>query len=223
GTVIPAGTVGGDGLYVGPGAHVTMDMGITSDAQRASASELVGNARTGVLVSSDSDGGAHIANLELHGAEVSSNVGPGVFVQLGSSVQRIGYAAVRDNGSAGIAATSMAVIAGVLCTEIGATRLAPLRTSDGTFIIGDGVTLAQGPAGASTLLTNNVISNNARFGVLSSGNDVTMTGNQGTGNGFGVGSYGGTLNSGAGNTVAGVAAAPAAPAVAARGQLIGFN
>ncbi len=223
GTVVPAGTVGGDGLYVGPGAHVEVDMGILSDAQRATASELVGNARAGVLVSSNTDGGAHIATLELHGADVSSNVGPGVFVQLGSNVHAIAYAAVRDNGSAGIAATSQAVIAGVQCTEIGATRLAAIATTDGTFTIGDGITLSQGTVGMVTTLRNNVFSNNARFGVLSSGNDVAMTGNSGAGNGYGVGSYGGTLNADATNTIAGAAAAPAAPAPAARGQLLGVN
>lgn len=207
GTRAIEGAPGGDGLYVGPGATVALDPSASSDAERGLASEIVANERTGVLADGDrsvSDGGVpdrlrQGARLVLAGARVASNGGPGVFVQERAFADRLAFVEVADNGALGLGVTSGGGVALMICDRFISTRMGTITPEDRSvqpFVVGDGVSLAQGSgAGARLRVVDSEFSRNARFGVVLDGFDATLDdgshgGNRGDGNAFGVGVYG---------------------------------
>lgn len=203
-TRAPTGAPGGDGLYVGAAATVTLDPDTSSDAARGLVSELVGNARTGVLVDGDRsgrdvpDGLRRAGRLDLAGARVASNRGPGVFVQERALATRIAYTEVADNGALGVGATAGGGVSLMICDRFVATRAArivPEDTAVRPFVAGDGVSLAQGGTGPRLRVMDSEFSQNARFGLVLDGYDATLDdgvhgGNRGAGNAFGLGVYG---------------------------------
>lgn len=207
GTRAVEGSPGGDGLYVGPGATVALDPTASSDAERGLASEIVANERAGVLADGDrsvSDGGVpdrlrQGARLVLAGSRVASNGGPGVFVQARAFADRIAFTEVADNGALGLGVTSGGGVALMICDRFVSTRMGTITPEDPSvrpFVVGDGVSLAQGTgAGARLRVVDTEFSRNARFGVVLDGFDATLDdgvhgGNRGEENGFGVGVYG---------------------------------
>jgi hypothetical protein len=177
----------GDGLFVGAGSRLTLDTDLVSDASRELGSQVIGNARTGILA----DGAA--ARLRVHGATVGSNRGPGVFLQRGAAGDAVSYSLLSGNGGVALGVTPGASLAAIQCDIFVGTRRATLASAAGErYELADGLS-AYGLTGA--LVEGNVISRNERFGVvlLNAGGPgdrvVTLRGNRGEGNGFGFGNY----------------------------------
>lgn len=210
-TRTPEGLVGGDGVYVATGASLDLDAEIASDAMRGHGSFIVGNARTGALVSGAS------SRATIAGALVGSNAGPGVFVQDRALIDSIGYSIVDDNGALGLGAASLGGIAAIPCNLITGTRDVTLRTTVGELSLGDGLSLAEG--GAHAEIHGNDLSDNARFGAIFAGADATLRDNSGAGNAFGVGTFGGAVDLDGSNSIMGRRATPSTPPPTARGQL----
>lgn len=206
GTQPVSGAPGGDGLYVGAAAAVSLDGEVTSDADRGHASEFVGNARAGVLVDGDRSGTAGVPDplrqagrLSLAGALVASNRGPGVFVQERAMVDLVAFAEVTDNAALGLGVTSGGGVALMLCNRFIGTRLGTITPENAAvrpFVVGDGASMAQGTGmGARLRVVDSEFSGNQRFGLVLDSFDATLDdgargGNFGRGNRFGLGVYG---------------------------------
>ena len=199
GTTVPLGAVGGDGLYVGPGATLSVDPQVMSDEARGAATEVVGNARAGVLVDGDRTAGPvpsglrAAGRLEARGLRVASNGGPGLFVQSRAALTALSFSDVIDNSALGLGVTSGASVALIQCTRFVATRegvIVPEDTTTAPFRVGDGLSLADGVA--PTEVVEGEFSDNARFGVVLSNAELELRGvARGVGNGFrGVGRVG---------------------------------
>lgn len=204
-TGISPGLVGGDGLYVGAGAHVTLDADLRprGDAARGLGSAIVGNTRTGILVDSDRrddmrfPGELHqYGRLDVDGALIGSNRGPGLFVQEDSTVGRIAYSRINDNRALGIGVTTRASVATILCDQCIHTRLGTLVTAGSSgvmFTVGDGLSMSEGSGGPvapdgsrrdRTVIMGSVFSDNQRFGLVVQDNVSAQLqgGNSGSGN-----------------------------------------
>ncbi|MFO0608130.1 MAG: right-handed parallel beta-helix repeat-containing protein [Polyangiales bacterium] len=219
-TRVPAGAVGGDGLYVAGGARVCVDPDVASDARRGRGSAFLRNARAGLLA----DGGSPLpagrlgTRLDVAGALLGSNRGPGAFVQNGALADRLAFSTASDNAAIGVGATRGGRLALLLCDQMLYTRAGVLATAGAPVMLGDGLTLADADLGAEpTVLMQSELSNNSRFGLVAHQASLRATGSRGEGNGFGVGAYGGATVEGAA-TVLGRAPTPAV-AAAFRGDL----
>lgn len=202
------------GVLVGPTATVTFDPDITTEARQAAGSEIVDNDGIGVLADGDPfgpDGGFAIGEvviprelvragtLDLSGALVGSNHGPGVFVQNRAVAERVAYSRLDDNRIFGLAVASGGLRLGQ-CDQFINTRQGtfPATTPGATpFQAGDGVALqtAARPEAwrteINTLFFDSEFSRNARAGLLVGDNPVTFRnltpqGNRGDGNEYGV-------------------------------------
>jgi len=211
GTVVPAGTVGGDGLFVGPGSTGILDP--SSMGMRGAASQLVNNYRTGILV----DGLG--ASISATGPLLASNTGPGVFVQQHAVLQSLGRASILDNSSLGIGISSNGSAVSILDNSSRGTRVAALQTLSGSYMVGDGISIAEAPGAARAMVANNEIADNERFGVVVTGSNVQFMGNTGTGNRFGIGAYGSDTGASDLTQVGGIETAPTAPPQTARGAV----
>ncbi len=167
----------GDGLYVGAGARLTLDVDLVSDASRALGSQVIGNA----------------ARVRIHGATVGSNRGPGVFLQRGAAGDAVSYSLLAGNGGVALGVTPGASLAAIQCDIFVGTHRATLSSAAGErYELADGLS-AYGLTGAR--VEGNVMSRNERFGVvlLNAGGAgdraVTLRNNRGEDNGFGVGNY----------------------------------
>ena len=217
GTRTTAAREGGDGLYVGPSATVALDRGVTGDANRGHASEFVGNARAGVLVSGTREPAAGTlqpnGRLEVSGARLASNQGPGMFVQQRAEVSQLAFSEAADNGALGVGVASGGAIPLLLCNQFIGTRTGTL-VDDLTRVsvtVGDGLSMSEGiPEGTrAAMIQGNEFSDNTRFGLVLNSFTATLAGdNRGSGNGFGVGSYGSTLTGTSPGTILGRASPP---------------
>ena len=219
-TRVPAGTTGGDGLYVASGARACLDADVTSDARRGRGSAFVRNARAGVLADggSPTPAGRLGTRLDVAGALLGSNRGPGAFVQNGALAERVAFTTASDNVAIGVGSARGGRLALLLCDQMLYTRAGALVTVGVPVMLGDGLTLADAdPGAAPTALTQSELSHNDRFGLVAHQAAVSAAGARGEGNGFGVGAYGGARVDGA----AAVLGRVAAPLVAAtfRGDL----
>lgn len=219
-TRVPAGTTGGDGLYVASGARACLDPDVASDARRGRGSAFVRNARAGVLA----DGGSATpagrlgTRLDVAGALIVSNRGPGAFVQNGALAERVAFTTASDNVAIGVGSARGGRLALLLCDQMLYTRVGALATAGVPVMLGDGLTLADAdPGAAPTTLMQSELSHNERFGLVAHQAAVSAAGVRGEDNGFGVGAYGGARVDGAA-AVLGRAAAPAI-AAAFRGDL----
>jgi len=184
---------GGDGLRVSGGARVLLDGMISSDADRARGSEFIANARAGILVA-----GANTA-FEIRGAHVSGNAVTGMFVQDRASASLVGYSTFRSNTGAGLVATSGASIVSLQCNEFDGTRAGNVTTSAGTTRIGDAFAAAD--ANGSTRVSGTTFTRNDGFALVFHGSMATLTGNTGTCNMWGVGSFGSMVSVDATNSI----------------------
>jgi hypothetical protein len=222
GTGVPAGAVGGDGLYVAATASVSLDEDIASDRRRGRGSEFVGNARTGVLVDGErvsADPSLVVPSsleapgrLVVAGALLASNVGPGMFAQGRAEVPRFAFSEVSDNGALGLGVTTGARVASIQCNRFVYTRAGTLRFTDPALrplAAADGASFADDGRGAVELVDTE-LSENARFGLVSAGVVLRLRGStRGSGNGFGVGLRGvAAVVEGTADAVTGRAPAP---------------
>jgi hypothetical protein len=185
-----AGAAAGDGLRVTRGAHLRIDDDLAAlDPMTVlgRGTQVLANARAGVVAD-----GAGTA-LRAHAALIASNRGPGVVLQRGASSPAFNACVVSDNVAAGLAVSTGASVAAILCDQFVYTRAGAARGAAGAVTVGDGLSVYGGSADA---IRDNVLSNNARFGlVLSGAAPLTLPGievlrNRGDGNGFGAGVYG---------------------------------
>jgi hypothetical protein len=209
GTRVPTGLTGGDGLYVGAGAHVTLDSELMGrgDAARGLGSAIVGTTRTGILVDGDRRTGPVSPGelrqsgwLAVDGALIGSNRGPGLFVQEDSTVARVAFSTVDDNRALGIGVTTSGSVAEILCDQCINTRLGTLETTGGsraTFTVGDGLSMSEGTGGPRrsggerevTAIAGSEFSGNGRFGIVVAATGVSAqlrSGNTGSRNGLSV-------------------------------------
>lgn len=201
------GAPGGDGIYVGPSASVGLDADVSSDAERGLASEVIANARVGVLVDGDRNASSgpvppalrQGGRLVLGGARVASNGGPGVYVQERAVADRIAYTEIADNVALGLGVTSGGVAPLMVCNRFVGTRVGVIVAEDPTlrpFELGDGASLSQGVGtGGQTRIVDSEFSDNGRFGLVFDGYDATLDdgargGNRGVGNAYGLAVYG---------------------------------
>jgi hypothetical protein len=177
------GGAAGDGLVVTRGAHLRLDDDLAAlDPMTAlgRGTQVLANARAGVLA--DLAGTAFRAN----GALIGSNGGPGVVLQRGAHAPAFDACVVSDNAGAGLAVSTGASVAAILCDQFVYTRAGAVAAGDGLSVYGGSVDAAR----------DNVLSNNARFGLVLSGASpftlpaIELLRNRGADNGFGAGVYG---------------------------------
>lgn len=211
------GSAGGDGLYIGPGASLSLDPGVSPSSEtRGSFSEIVANERVGLLVDGDATSDTTVPNvnrvgarMDALGASVVSNRGPGVFVQNRSRVNRFAWSVVGDNAAVGFGLTTGSSVAFFQDDQFIDTRVATLTLVTGTSTVrvttGDGVSLAN-PAGEAFFQDDQFIGNE-RVGLLVAGGTVRLMGaNTGTRNGYGIASLEDANIVGASAAIAGVVA-----------------
>jgi hypothetical protein len=197
------GESGGDGLYVGPSARVTLDPNIASEDAGVPGSFLVGNTRTGALVDGDrstgaSDGGIPNAlqthgTLRMAGALVSANRGPGLYVQERSVAERVAFVDFVGNAALGLGVTSGGSAPLIQCGHFIGTRTSTLMTETlGPITIGDGLSMSEGSDTAR--IEGCRFENNQRYGLLLSGFNADFIGrNTARQNPSGVGVFGGNV------------------------------
>lgn len=197
----------GDGVYVGSRARLTFDPEMRSDAVRGFGSQILGNARVGVLVSGQ-------AELSLSGARVAYNLGPGVYAQDSAVLGRLGYTWFQQNRGLSVGVTPTGTVRELLSNGITETIPARLATDLGTLDVGDGVSIAGSVMGMmGVAVQQNVVQRNSRFGMLFTGPvTATLMENRVSGNGFPIGAYNGAVVQGTGYDRA--AQPSAAPGVA---------
>jgi hypothetical protein len=180
GTRARGGIPSGDGLFVGDGASLSLDLAVVGDARMGHGSQWVGNARAAVLLS-----GAG-ATLSLHGARIRDNASVGVFVQRGATLEALRYSALERNGGAALAASEGATLGSILCDHFLATRPALLVTTAGRVTLADGASIHRATVRE---MTGNELSSNGRFGLILNAASGALTRNRGAGNLFGLGNY----------------------------------
>lgn len=193
------GSAGGDGLYIGPGAALSLDPGASPTAEtRGRLSEIVANERVGLLVDGDAATDTAVPNanrvgarMDAQGASVVSNRGPGVFVQNRSNVGRFAFSVVGDNAAVGFGLTTGSSVAFFQDDQFIDTRAATLTLVTGTSTVrvttGDGVSLAS-PTGEALFQDDQFIGNE-RVGLLIAGGTARLMGaNTGARNGYGIAS-----------------------------------
>jgi hypothetical protein len=173
----------GYGAYFGAGIDAHLDRSISSDAHRGHGSEFVLNWRAGMLVS-----GAR-TTLDLHGARVSSNDGPGLMIQNGATASRVGFSEFVDDLGVGVIVTSGSRLAYFECDESSEIRQGAIVFTSRAATFGDGLLLAPGgPAPMSSQLSGNLLNDSGRFGAYFVGASVSINaGNTATGNRAGPG------------------------------------
>jgi hypothetical protein len=217
GTRVPAGTVGGDGLFAGDGAHVTVDLDFATEPQMGNGSAMVANARTGIL-GAGIMGTTENTELIVHGVLLGSNDGPGAFFQTGAIGRSIGYARIEDNTALGLGAAA-APIFEIPCNGIVGTRMGTLVTIDEALELGDGLSLA---SNSSTMadVHDNEFTDNARFAAVFTGSDAMLRNNRGSGNRYGIKGYAAsTVDSDGTNAIDAREAAPSDVQPTARGAV----
>lgn len=194
-TRIPAdGSVGGDGIYVGPGAVFELDLAATmTHDQVGLMSEIVGNRRIGLLVDGDRTTDSTVPNtyrahgtIDVMGARVGSNGGPGIFLQMLSTGRRVSYSEIADNASLGLAVNTGATLAIIQDDQFINTRVASLGQEGGAAItVGDGLSIAA--TSGEVMIQDDQFRHNDRVGLLVAGPiRASGTNNTGDGNRYGV-------------------------------------
>ncbi len=181
-TNVPSGTVGGDGIYVGPGTRGELDPNITREDSGVPGSLITANARMGLLIDGDRDSPRPLVStlrargeMNLSGAMVRHNRGPGMYVQRGALVERLGYGDFTGNSALGVGVALNGRIAAIQCEHFISTRLGRVTPeSEPAVELGDGLSMAEPdtrarddygvPIGA-TEITQSEFLNNARYGV----------------------------------------------------------
>jgi hypothetical protein len=208
-TRVPAGTVGGDGLYLGATARLTVDEALNTAAAalptpamrdallRGRGSLLVRNARAGILADGDrltetgADAGtsrdpAAASELALYGAFIASNSGPGVFVQRRAVATSVSYADLYDNSQLGLGISGGGIYE-ANCTTVHGTRLGyftPENSAVSPFLIGDGASFADQSTSTMASINYSHFDDNARFGAIFRSFQATLRGVTGRGNRF---------------------------------------
>ena len=221
GTQSSSDGLGGDGLYIGPGGSVVMDMAIMGDDLQGTGSAFVANARTGILVSGDAampppTGG----NLQMNAALVASNRGGGMIVQNGASVPMIAFSVFAQNSGVGLATTTQGLLATIQGSQFLENRNGTVTTGVGDIPAGDGLSLGDAPAATPIAITDVEFTSNSRYAAVFTAGAITLTNTRGTGNGYGIGNYGGSVTMSGTNTVAGEMSAPSSAPMVVRGAMI---
>jgi hypothetical protein len=213
--------VGGDGVYIGPGASVTMDMGIMGDNTQGTGSAMIANGRAGVLVNGDATMPAPMGgNLQTNGALVASNHGGGLIVQNSASVPSIAFALVAANVGVGIASTTQGSIGTIQSSQILQTTNGTITTGVGDIRAGDGLSVAEAASSGALAINGVEFSNNARFAAVFTGGAVMLSSTHGTGNAYGIGNYGANLTMSGANDVSGSMSMPASAPDLVRGAML---
>lgn len=193
----------GDGLAVLDGASVAIDAELADDPRnQGRGSELVGNARAGVVVQGTG------ATVAVRGALIASNGGPGVFLGANAVGRELLASALVGNVGLGVGSTPSASLVSVQCNGIFDTRMGVVVTDRGPLMVGDGLSVS---AAAMALdVVANEFTGNARFGAVANEVRGLAARNHGEGNGFsGVARYGTVqLMDDGSNRIGGAAAPP---------------
>jgi len=188
---LPGTIIGGDGLYAGPGARGELDPNVTRDDPEILGSLVVNNTRMGLLIDGDrtssSSGTSTLrawAEVSVSGAWVSDNQGPGMYVQRGARVVRLGYGRFERNVALGVGVTSGGRVDAIQCEHFLGTRPGTISLASGTSPTqGDGLSMtgfdgtlptADGPTSATTRITQSEFRNNGRYGIALRGFPVTF-------------------------------------------------
>lgn len=161
---------GGDGLVVRGGASFELDPDVT--AMRGG-SELVGNARGGVIVQEEG------STLSMRGALVGGNGGPGLFVARFATVTRVEASEFAFNTGVGVAVATSTELRELSGSTIRDTRMGAIFGGDAA--IGDGLSASNAALGS---VFNNELSGNPRYAGVFVGASGALRDNRGTDNGF---------------------------------------
>ncbi len=182
-TRVPAGTVGGDGIYAGPGARGELDPNIVSDLSATPGSLVVDNARMGLLIDGDRTGSRpgevslHAwAEMSVSGARVRSNRGAGMYVQRGARVTRLGYGVFERNVALGLGVTTGGRIDAIQCEHFLSTRPGSITLASGALVptSGDGLSMTgfdrslptdDALTSATARIIQSEFSDNGRYGI----------------------------------------------------------
>jgi hypothetical protein len=171
-TRAPTDTIGGDGLYAGPGARGELDPNVARDAPEPLGSLVVHNARTGLLIDGDRQDGRTLrawAEVSVSGALVRDNRGPGMYVQRGARVVRLGYGRFERNVALGLGVTTGGRVDAIQCEHFIGTRLSASTPefADGLSMTGfDGsLPTDDGPTSTTTQIIQSEFNNNGRYGI----------------------------------------------------------
>jgi len=175
GTRSTAAAPGGDGLVVKAGAAFDLD---PDAAAMGGGSEVVGNARIGVLVQESG------STLSMRGALVGGNTGVGLFVGNLATVTRVVASEFAFNTGVGVAVASSAQLMELRGSVIRDTRMGTLP--GGTAMIGDGLSAGSAALG---VVADNDFSRNPRFAGVFTATSGTLSRNRGRGNQFTLYAY----------------------------------
>ncbi|MBI5512327.1 MAG: right-handed parallel beta-helix repeat-containing protein [Deltaproteobacteria bacterium] len=184
-------TPSGDGVLVVGRAELRVDPEATTEGSRGLGTQVLGNARAGVLVTSG-------ARLSLTGARVAFNGGPGVFVQDSAAASRVSYNHLQRNHGLAIGVTATGAVGELVCNAILETIPATLSTNLGAVPVGDGVSVSGAGLGSPETLVvrKNTVRSNPRFGMVFFGRYTLMLDQLPgtiTDNGYPIGVYGPTV------------------------------
>lgn len=218
GTTAPAGTVGGDGVFVHDSAQLAIDGAIAapSDADQGRHSLVLDNERVGLLVDGRDDAGQPSpVELRMLGARVEGNGASGLFLQRGARATVVGYSIFERNRALNVGLTTGSEVVEFRCDIFRDARSGTLATTPAVELGGDGLSAAGSTIG---LVLASRFDENGRFAAVFTQSNVRMfMGNRGVNNGFAVGAYSTTFVD-TGNDVRG-AVAPSAPPVTARDSI----
>jgi hypothetical protein len=219
GTTAPAGTTGGDGVFVHDGAQLSLDGDVSAptDADQAKRSLVLDNARAGILADGrDATGRPSPIDLRIIGARVEANGASGLFLQRGARASLVGYSVFEANRALGVGLTTGSEVLEFRCDIFRGARAGTLATEPPVELGGDGLSSAGSTIG---LVLASRFDDNGRFAAVFTQSSVGMfMANRGTNNGFTFGAYASTLVD-TGNDIRG-AAAPTTPPVTARDALV---
>jgi hypothetical protein len=175
GTRSVAATPGGDGLVVRGGAAFDLDPDV---ATMGRGSEVVGNARVGILVQDPN------STLSMRGALVGSNAGAGLFIGSLATVSRVLASEFAFNTGVGVAVATSTELMEFRGSTIRDTRMGVLP--GGAVMVGDGLSAGGGALG---VVADNEFSRNPRFAGVFAATSGTLSRNRGNGNRFTLYAY----------------------------------
>lgn len=166
---------GGDGLTVLGGASFDLDPGVNV---RGAGSEIVGNARVGVLVQNAG------SSFSMHGALVGANEATGLFIANLATVSQVAASEFSHNVGVGVAVATSTELMDFRGNLVHDTQTGVVP--GGTTMVGDGISAGNAAVG---MVVGNTLSGNPRFAGIFSGARGTLSQNDGMDNGFRLYAY----------------------------------
>ncbi len=185
GTASRVGSLDGFGVYLGGGAAARIDPERTAVGEREHGTQVIGNARGGMLVSGTR------TTVSANGMLIASNDGPGAFVQGDVGAVAFREDMFRDNDLVGLGIVGGFSQVSLQCNGFHDTQLTDRLIGAANVHAGDGFWAASPmPVSIATPMLNNSFARNQRFGAFTFDVMAVIDRSDFSGNGFPSGAYG---------------------------------